>query len=484
MAHRTPRELIQIYWERIYNAGEVELIREVCADPIVRHDPNCVTMLSHDEQITRVLRSVATKPLFTHRVLHADDRYVTSVWNMVSRDGRNIQLCGIEVFEAENGRFTRCWNSAYAKGSWGEDGDDFDPAALEPPELVASGKAISADWLQRAFAAGGVVIPQRLALEPEITPIGHGTTSETVRVRASYNSGTITAPTSAICKIGRPLPNALGTTSPFERERQAYALFGPEPAFRVPRVYFSAADASGLCNLLLEDLSVSARPGDQIAGCSFADASAVVRELARFHCAWWNRTELDETEWLSRPHQFLPAYAKGAAVIAEWLADRIAPDALGVMHAFGALAARWLDQAVARRTLIHGDPRVDNILFEETPQGTRACLIDWQSLRLGDPMADVAYFLSGSVSPDDRRAGERDLLAQYVSIIAKVDPTYTIELAIASYRANMVSGLWMTVIAAAYVERTEHNADLLVALLMRNASAVNDWGNLDVIAAS
>lgn len=242
--------------------------------------------------------------------------------------------------------------------------------------------------------------------------------------------------------------------------------------------------AVGLCNLLLEDLSVSARPGDQIAGCSFADASAVVRELARFHCAWWNRTELDETEWLSRPHQFLPAYAKGAAVIAEWLADRIAPDALGVMHAFGALAARWLDQAVARRTLIHGDPRVDNILFEETPQGTRACLIDWQSLRLGDPMADVAYFLSGSVSPDDRRAGERDLLAQYVSIIAKVDPTYTIELAIASYRANMVSGLWMTVIAAAYVERTEHNADLLVALLMRNASAVNDWGNLDVIAAS
>ena len=131
------------------------------------------------------------QPLFTHRVLHADDRFVTSVWNLVSRDGREIRLCGIEVFEAADGRFTRCWNSAYEKGWWGEEGEQFDPAAQSAPELVRSGNAISADWLQRAFAAGGVVVPQRLAMEPEVTPIGHGTTSETVKVRASYNSGTI-----------------------------------------------------------------------------------------------------------------------------------------------------------------------------------------------------------------------------------------------------------------------------------------------------
>ncbi len=483
MAYRTPRELIEIYWERVYNAGEVELIREVCADPIIRHDPNCVTPLSHDDQITRVKRSVATQPLFTHRVLHADDRFVTSVWNMISRDGRNIRLCGIEVFEAENGRFTRCWNSEYAKGFWGEDGDDFDPAALPPPELVASAGAISADWLQRAFAAGGVVTPQRLALEPEITPIGHGTTSETVHLRASYNSGTITAPRSAICKIGRPLTAGLSSTSPFERERQAYALFGQEPGFRIPQVYFSATDDTGLCNLLLEDLSASATAGDQIAGCSLADAAAVVRELARFHCGWWEKPGLEQQEWMSRPHQLLPAYAKGAAVIAEWLADRIPAEAMTVMQHFGALAEHWIEQPPARRTLIHGDPRVDNVLFEQTGDGPRACLIDWQSLRLGDPQYDVAYFLSGSISPADRRSGERALLAEYVQIIAETDPTYTLELALDSYRANIVSGLWMTVIAAAYLDRTAHNADLITALLTRNASAVSDWDGLGAITA-
>ena len=483
MAHRTPRELIEIYWGRVYNAGEVDLIREVCADPIVRHDPNCVTSLSHDEQIVRVRRSLAVTPLFTHRVLHADDRFVTSVWNMVSRDGRGIELCGIEVFEAQDGRFTRCWNSAYEEGVWGEDGDQFDPVTLTPPELVSSANAISADWLQRAFAAGGVVIPQRLAMDPEITPIGHGTTSETVKLRASYNSGTITAPTSVICKIGRPLPASLGSTSPFERERRAYVLFGQDPGFRIPRAYFNASDGSGLCNLLLEDLSATARAGDQIAGCSLADAAAVVRELARFHSRWKKKPGLAADTWMSRPQQLLPAYTKGAAVIADWLADRLPAEDLAVVHDFDALAERWLAQPAPRLSLIHGDPRVDNILFEETPDGTRACLIDWQSLGLGDPQYDVAYFLSGSVSPDDRRAGERDLLAEYVRIVAKVDPDYTLELALASYRANIVSGLWLTVIAAAYIERNDHNANLLVTLVTRNASAVRDWGGFGAITA-
>jgi hypothetical protein len=133
-----------MYWDRVYNDMEVELVREICADPIVRHDPESVTSLSHDEQIERILRTKPLRPYFTHRVLHADDAYVTSVWNMVTRDGRNAELCGIEVFRAENGRFTDCWNSTYMKGHWGEAGDSFDPAALVPPPLIDSADRIDA----------------------------------------------------------------------------------------------------------------------------------------------------------------------------------------------------------------------------------------------------------------------------------------------------------------------------------------------------
>ena len=55
-------------------------------------------------------------------------------------------------------------------------------------------------------------------------------------------------------------------------------------------------------------------------------------------------------------------------------------------------------------------------------------------------------------------------------------------MALTGYRENIVSGLWLTVIAAAYMERTPHNAELILALLTRNVIAVTDWDALDAIA--
>ena len=475
MSTRSPRELIEIYWERVYNNAESELIREVCADPIIRHDPGVVLPLSHDEQIERVKRSLAVKPLFTHRVLHADERFVTSVWNMVSRDGRNVELCGIEVFEAEGGRFIRCWNSTYMKGLWGEDGDLFDPAALAPPLLVAAPGEITADWMERALAAGGAVKAERVAMLMHVEPIGHGTTSTVAHVRVAYNSGHPTAPTTAICKIGRKADAASPAVGPYERERRAFALFGDRPPFRVPRLYYGASDAAGLTNLLLEDLSASAIAGDQIAGCSPAEAGAVVRELARFHRCYLDSPGVMALDWLFEPQSMFPVYARGAGVLREWRGEAIGSGALAAIAQFGILAENWCGLTPAHRTLVHGDPRVDNVLFEETPQGLRACLIDWQSLSTGDPLQDVAYFLSGSLSPIDRRACERELVAEHTALLAGAGHRRSLEDALETYRRNVVSGLWMTVIAAAFVERNSHNARLLDVLVERNVAAIEDW---------
>jgi aminoglycoside phosphotransferase (APT) family kinase protein len=154
------------------------------------------------------------------------------------------------------------------------------------------------------------------------------------------------------------------------------------------------------------------------------------------------------------------------------------------MDAFAPLAERWLRVRPAHRTIIHSDPRVDNVLFETAGDGSiRACLIDWQGVCAGDPQQDVAYFLSGSISPEDRRACERALIAEHVRIIAEVDPSYTLEAATEAYRFNIASGLWLTVVACAFIERTEHNARLIQALLARNAAAVRDWDGLAAIAA-
>ena len=121
MAVRSPQELIELYWDEVWNKGNVELIRELCADPIVRHDPGKVTLLSHDQQIERVRGRVEKiKPQFTHEILTADDRHVTSVWNMTAQSEKVPFMCGIETFRAKDGRFTDCWNPPYGYALWGE----------------------------------------------------------------------------------------------------------------------------------------------------------------------------------------------------------------------------------------------------------------------------------------------------------------------------------------------------------------------------
>jgi hypothetical protein len=477
MAVRTPRELIEIYWDEVYNNGRTELIREVCADPIIRHDPESVTPLSHDEQIERVWRSLRIKPHFTHRVLHADDRFVTSVWNMDSMDGKGVKLCGIEVFEAENGRFTRCWNSTYMKGFWGEDDDLFDPSKLAAPPLLESTGEITAQWMERAFAAGGAVVPQRIAIEPRIAPIGHGTSGMTAQVHLGYNVGTITAPTNVIAKFGRTKGVSPGL-SPGERELLTYRLLGNDAPFRKPRLWFGERDETGLTNLLIEDLSAKTRPGDQIAGCSVDEARAVVRELAAFHAAYWGNQQALASDWLIRHEQMLPLYEAGADKLPPWLGGRLATGDLAMVETFRGKARNWLALMPTRRTLIHSDPRVDNVLFEDTSEGIVAWIIDWQLPAAGDPQHDVAYFLSGSVSPEDRRTCERELVSEYAALIRRTVPDYSDGEALESYRRNVVAGLWLTVIAASAIEQNAHNADLICALVERNCAAIRDWDAL------
>jgi aminoglycoside phosphotransferase (APT) family kinase protein len=480
MPVRTPVELIELYWDRVWNRLETELIREICADPIVRHDPGSVTVLSHDEQIARVQRSGRVRPFFTHRVLHGDDSFVTSVWNMYTREGTRAELCGIEVFRAENGRLTDCWNSTYMPGRWGEAQDAFDPSKLAAPPILDSVEKIDADWLQRVFAAGGVAA-QRIAMLAGVSRIGHGTTSAAVRVQAAYNAGHVTSPPSVVCKIGREPAQAAPGVGPFAREAKAYVHFGASPPFRVPKLYYAAGE-NGLSNLVLEDLTGTAEPGDQIAGCSPAQAAAVVAELAALHKAYWMSSELERLDWLMDPRSLARVYPAGAAVLHDWLGRRLSTRALAAIDRFAPLVRGWLAAAPPRRTLLHGDPRVDNVLFEPTADGgIRACLIDWQTVRAGDPQYDLAYFLTGSLSPDDRRACERDLIAAHARAIAEVDRDYGIETALASYRFNVTAGLWLTVVAASAVERTYHNADLLTALAERNAAAVADWDGFALI---
>ncbi len=120
MSKPAAQVLLERYWDEVNNQGKLELVRELCADPIVRHDPEKTTELSHDEQIERIRGGIDQMGVVIERVItHADETWVTSVWNLVATRQDGMKLCGIEVFKVEDGRLAHCWNTPYSQGHWG-----------------------------------------------------------------------------------------------------------------------------------------------------------------------------------------------------------------------------------------------------------------------------------------------------------------------------------------------------------------------------
>ncbi|MEO8299290.1 MAG: phosphotransferase [Burkholderiales bacterium] len=486
-AARSPETLIRLYWDEIWNRGHVELIREICADPIVRHDAGSTTPLSHDEQIARVQHArQKIQPHFTHEVLCGDGQHVTSVWNMtgVGPDGQPLPLCGIETFRAENGRFTDCWNSSYMNGHWGRTDDVVQ--APPPPEVLRSADQINETWLHRALCASGQTVP-RVGKIYEVAPVGNGTAASTWRVRFGYNGMGQGLPESVIVKL--PRPDHLDADAAhldllgYEREVAAYRFFGDQPPMRIPRCHFAAA-SNGSFNLVLEDLTDRGLPGNQIAGCDPLHAQAVTREFAAMHTRYWQAPELQTLTWAVRLAERgdLRAhwYDIGVQVMRSQHAE-LGEEALALIESLAPLVGPWHRAEPRHVTLIHGEPRVDNIFFETAGNTLRACLLDLQLVTVGDPMIDLAYFLSGSLSPEDRQACERGLVEMHVGVLRAAGIDYDVDAAWQSYCEHAVCGLMITVIAAGFLGEMPQTYELIRTLARRNCATVR---HLDGLAAA
>ena len=54
LRNASAREIVRIYNEVLWNEMRTDLVAKICANPMVWHDPNKSTTLSHQEQIDRI----------------------------------------------------------------------------------------------------------------------------------------------------------------------------------------------------------------------------------------------------------------------------------------------------------------------------------------------------------------------------------------------------------------------------------------------
>ncbi|HZZ46561.1 MAG TPA: phosphotransferase [Pseudonocardia sp.] len=355
-----------------------------------------------------------------------------------------------------------------------------DAAAGSPVPLLDETGEIDAAWLESVLALN---YPGVRVRGVRMRPIGAGNVSDTRHIVVEYDQRPDGAPDAVVAKFKPSSPevheHGLGSGA-YHREIGAYRAITERAACRIPRLHHVAGDETNI-NLIIEDLT-SAVPGNQVAGCGVGEARAVLTELAHLHATFFPAEPTTAPSWPIRladvADYWTGATRTGSAAALERYRDRLDALDLDAVAGVADVVHDWHRLPQTRLTLTHGDPRVDNVLFEQVDGATRAVLIDWQVTGLRNPMYDVGYFLSGSISIDDRRAHEDALLEHYLREFATVRAGYSRADALHDYRTQVLSGLVITTAAISVLPDNDAVNTLILALLERNCAAVRDWDAL------
>ncbi|ORV62754.1 phosphotransferase [Mycobacterium europaeum] len=188
-----------------------------------------------------------------------------------------------------------------------------------------------------------------------------------------------------------------------------------------PYAYGAVFDPwTGRYLVVLEDLPAeSCEFPDTLHPLSPDQASLIVELLADLHATFWERLPRDgrgPLGWLYTASGDVTSLLTGSLMHAsiKRLAERTEiPLEKGrfIADNYRAVAA-LID--TAPHTVMHGDAHPGNMYFH----GGKAGLLDWQAVRRGHPSRELAYTLITSLTPEDRRATQRELLDDYRRALA------------------------------------------------------------------
>jgi Phosphotransferase enzyme family len=336
--------------------------------------------------------------------------------------------------------------------------------------------ALTPQWLSDALASTGVLDGTRVS-EVRIAPVGTGQMCDSVRLTLTFD-GPAPAPPTIIAKLPAADESSRQTALAlrnYEIEVRFYQVLAPVLPIRTPRILYADIDvATARFVLLMEDLA-PARAGDQLAGCTVEEATLALDELVKLHAPRWGDPGLAELEWLHRDPdasrgfllELLPVWWSG---FRERYAGRLGPE----VHAAGdPLFARlegFFPAPDQPLTVVHGDYRLDNLLFGGGEGTVPIAVVDWQTCAHGPALSDVAYFIGAGLLPDDRRRHEDALVRRYHErLLAAGVQGYGWDDCWTDYRRGTWAGLIMAIAASMLVERTARGDDMFMAMAHRHA---------------
>ncbi|HEX4218468.1 MAG TPA: phosphotransferase [Acidimicrobiales bacterium] len=350
-------------------------------------------------------------------------------------------------------------------------------------DVVDRPEDLTARWLSDALCASG----HDLAIAGvEFERIGTGQMGTTYRLHLNYEGSR--GPATLVAKLAGEDEASRALVAPgYAAEVGFYTAVAPGLSVRTPRCWYGAITSDKTrFTLLLDDVS-SAVPGVQVEGCTVAQASASLLNLIGLHAPRWGDPSLWDLEFLLRPEAAMAAMlAQVMSMATETFIERYAgqlSDADGqILRDASAVIEPWQLARPAPFSVIHGDYRLDNLLFDGATE--EVTVVDWQTAAIGPPLRDVAYLLGTSLHSEDRRAHEARLVRRYHS--ALVDQgvgDYDADQCWDDYRLGQLQGPMITVIGCIYAaaDRSERSDAMFLAMARRSCAAIRELGSLELV---
>ncbi len=347
---------------------------------------------------------------------------------------------------------------------------------------------ISPRWLNEALGAdrqpGGHPV-----VGYAVEPIAEGTgfINQLFRLRLHYGSGTAPASSSLPRTVIVKLPSAdpllrsvfdkLGQN---RREVMFYRELADRAQVRTPRGYHCGMDPDSTDTiLLLEDMS-HARQGDSVAGCTMEEARRCLLALAGFQAQWWDSPLLERLDWM--PWREAEACTYRELYDGAW-SSLLAQAGDGMPQGLRSLGDRVATEShrIKARltkppcTIIHGDYRLDNCFFHDSPE-PGPVVADWEFCVRGRGVYDAATFISEAFPPQQRRREELALVRAYHAALEEGGVRgYSFDECWEDYRLSMLELFVFWVVTGGYCAYEGERAQLYLRnTLERIGAAISD----------
>lgn len=354
-------------------------------------------------------------------------------------------------------------------------------AAADAASLVVTSPAeVAADWIAAVLEQAGVPAGadvQSVTLEPVVG----GTIARMVRASITYR-GSTSGPATVVVKYPTDDPGSLGLARAmgfYELETRFYQDVAPlVPELGLAHCYLAQlADDGVQFTLVLEDLK-DMHSGDVLVAATDDECARALAELVKFQVPLWNSKDLARLAWLSDTSRTIAVFDALPAGLEPFLVrfgDRLAPEHVKLFESVVPRSGEWVRSWTPPTVVQHGDFRSDNIMFSDDPSVDRIAVLDFQTVRLGPPGIDPAYYIGSSLPTDRRRESESGLIRAYHrQLVSAGVQRFDFDACWNAYREGAMYGVLLFVGMASQVEASERADAMITDQIRRYADMAID----------